>query len=146
MRFRKVVADHLFFSPVTATDYGIGRPLRHMSWSPTGLFRFSALTFNGHKIHYNQEWTRDVEGHPGEVVHGPLNLINMLDYWRDHYGTQGAMPTSIFYRAMSPIYAGEAYSVRTADVKDTEDGHKHDIVVDKKGVVCMKGEIASDSL
>ena len=57
-------------------------PTRHMHWSPVALFGFSALTYNAHMIHYNESWTRNVEGHPGLVVHGPLNLINMLDYWR----------------------------------------------------------------
>lgn len=118
-----------------------GHPQRNMRWSPTGLFRFSALTFNGHKIHYNQDWTREVEGHPGEVVHGPLNLINMLDYWRDQYGGQDGMPREISYRAMSPIYAGESYAVRTDSSREADDGRLHEIVVDKKGVICMKGQI-----
>ena len=46
----------------------------------TLLFRYSALTFNGHRIHYDQNYTKDVEGYPGLVVHGPLIatlLMNM---------------------------------------------------------------------
>ena len=54
--------------------------IRDFTQTPVSLFRFSALTFNAHKIHYSTEWCRDVEGHRGAVVHGPLNLINMLDY------------------------------------------------------------------
>lgn len=111
-----------------------------MRWSPVGLFRFSALTFNGHKIHYNQTWTGEVEGHPGEVVHGPLNLIGMLDYWRDQHHEE-AVPREISYRALSPIYAGESYIIKTGNVRDTERGRLHEVVVDKKGVKCMKGDI-----
>jgi hydroxyacyl-ACP dehydratase HTD2-like protein with hotdog domain len=77
------------------------------------LFRFSALTFNGHKIHFLPEWCRRVEGHRSCVVHGPLNLINMLDFWRDtaKSGSTDAVPKSIAYRAMSPLYVGEPYRI-----------------------------------
>ena len=74
------------------------------------LFRFSALTFNAHKIHYSQPWCRAVEGHRNIVVHGPLNLINMLDFWRDEKADDDStMPKSITYRATAPFYAGERY-------------------------------------
>ncbi|KAH6896676.1 hypothetical protein B0T10DRAFT_506009 [Thelonectria olida] len=115
---------------------------RELRWSPVGLFRFSALTFNGHMIHYNDPWTRDMEGHPGLVVHGPLNLINLLDYWKDAYG-KGQGPRSISYRAMSPLYAGQTYHIKTAGVKETEGGKVWDVLVERDGVVCMKSEIAS---
>ncbi|KAL7953454.1 hypothetical protein V8C34DRAFT_318146 [Trichoderma compactum] len=93
-------------------------PIRKLSWSAVGLFRFSALTFNGHKIHYNEDWTLNAEGHPGVVVHGPLNVINLLDYWRDFHG-EGAGPDEIMYRAMSPVYGGEEYQIRTLDILET---------------------------
>lgn len=73
------------------------------------LFRFSALTFNGHKIHYSRPWCREVEGHRDVVVHGPLNLINMLDFWRDEAEMDLDIPRSIRYRATAPFYAGEKY-------------------------------------
>ena len=73
------------------------------------LFRFSALTFNAHKIHYSRPWCREVEGHRDIVVHGPLNLINMLDFWRDEQSDDLVVPKSISYRATAPFYAGEKY-------------------------------------
>ena len=73
------------------------------------LFRFSALTFNAHKIHYSQPWCRNVEGHRDIVVHGPLNLINMLDFWRDVQEDDHKIPQSVQYRATAPFYAGEKY-------------------------------------
>ncbi|KAK2057121.1 hypothetical protein LY76DRAFT_547115 [Colletotrichum caudatum] len=115
-----------------------GATVRHLRWSPVGLFRFSALTFNGHKIHYNESWTRDVERHPNAVVHGPLNLINILDYWRDMYGQDGKQVLQVGYRAMSPVYAGDEYTIRTA----CDDGdNNYEIVVEKGSTVCMKGTI-----
>ncbi|KAM6481711.1 hypothetical protein HDV62DRAFT_380682 [Trichoderma sp. SZMC 28011] len=102
-------------------------PIRKLSWSPVGLFRFSALTFNGHKIHYNEDWTRNAEGHPGIVVHGPLNVINLLDYWRDFHG-EGTGPDEIIYRAMSPVYGGEEYQIRTLDILETTNSKKFSIL------------------
>jgi hydroxyacyl-ACP dehydratase HTD2-like protein with hotdog domain len=89
------------------------RHQRDFCQSPTSLFRFSALTFNAHKIHYLPEWCRQVEGHRNAVVHGPLNLINMLDFWRDTHkeGDMEAVPKSIGYRAMNPLYVGEPYRI-----------------------------------
>ncbi|RKL08099.1 hypothetical protein BFJ71_g2004 [Fusarium oxysporum] len=119
-----------------------GVPIRELRWSPVGLFRFSALTFNGHMIHYNQDWTRNVEGHPAEVVHGPLNLVNLLDYWRDIHGN-GESPTGITYRAMSPLYAGQTYRIRTSATKEAEGEKAWDVLVEKDGTVCMKSEITA---
>ncbi|KAF2655679.1 hypothetical protein K491DRAFT_657973 [Lophiostoma macrostomum CBS 122681] len=88
-----------------------GSHMRDFKQSDVTLFRFSALTFNGHKIHYSPEWCHEVEGHRDAVVHGPLNLINMLDLWRDTAkdASEDAVPKSIAYRAMSPLYVGEQY-------------------------------------
>lgn len=104
------------------------------------MFRFSALTFNGHKIHYSRDWCRSIEGHRDCVVHGPLNLINMLDLWRDtaKEGIEGALPRSVKYRAMSPLYVGERYRILMSDAKDK--GWETEIV-DSYGNTAMKGTI-----
>lgn len=95
-------------------------------------------------IHYNEGWTRNVEGHPAAVVHGPLNLIAMMDYWRDVHGA-GKEAGDISYRALSPLYAGDEYAVRTESVKDVAGGRSWDIVVAKNGTVNMKGKISAAS-
>ena len=46
------------------------------------LFRYSALTFNGHRIHYDRRYVTEVEGYPGLVVHGPLIATLLLDLLR----------------------------------------------------------------
>lgn len=99
-----------------------GQHTRDFQQTDVSLFRFSALTFNGHKIHYSPEWCRDVEGHRNSVVHGPLNLINILDFWRDlaRGSEEGAVPKSIAYRAMSPLYVGEPYRI----LLDTVEGQQ----------------------
>lgn len=83
------------------------------------LFRFSALTFNAHKIHYSRPWCREVEGHKDIVVHGPLNLINILDFWRDEQANDFMIPSSIRYRATAPFYAEEKYKALLEKVADT---------------------------
>lgn len=112
---------------------------RDFSQTLVSLFRFSALTFNGHKIHYSPEWCRAVEGHRDAVVHGPLNLINMLDLWRDSEGHADAetVPKSIEYRAMSPLYVGECYRILLAK----DDGAWKADIWDSFGKVAMKGTI-----
>ena len=49
---------------------------------PTVLFRFSALTYNAHRIHYDREWATQTEGYPGLVVHGPLQAVAMAEVCR----------------------------------------------------------------
>lgn len=114
-----------------------------MRWSPVALFRFSALTFNAHMIHYNESWTKDVEGHPNVVVHGPLNLINMLDYWRDHHQS-GRKLRGITYRAIAPLYAGTDYVIGGSVKRSIgADDDSTWVSVTRDGLVCMKGEITS---
>lgn len=113
-----------------------GENVKHFKQTVVQLFRFSGLTFNAHKIHYSLPWCREVEGHRGCVVHGPMNLINMLDFWRDsHGGAEGDGPTGIQYRATSPVYAEEEYVIVR------EEGGKMKLISAVDGTVCMKGEI-----
>ncbi|KAI1505908.1 hypothetical protein F5X99DRAFT_366516 [Biscogniauxia marginata] len=114
---------------------------RQLRWSPVGLFRFSALTFNGHKIHYDPTWCATVEGHRGCVVHGPLNLINMLDYWRDV--CDDGVVREITYRATSPLYAGDNYQIRASNPTELEHTKQWEVLVEKDGKVCMRGSIVS---
>lgn len=65
------------------------------------LFRFSALTFNTHLIHYDRAWAREVEGLPDLLVHGPLTRILLMDAARRH--ADGRVPTRLEVRAIAPI-------------------------------------------
>lgn len=116
-----------------------GKYTRDFTQTPVTLFRFSALTFNAHKIHYNREWCRDVEGHRDLVVHGPLNLINMVNLWRDVQG-RDVVPKKVTYRATSPLYAGERYRV----IMDEEQSKVSEVrIVDSYGKMSMVGQIES---
>lgn len=121
-----------------------GEHTRDFCQSDVALFRFSALTFNGHKIHFSPEWCRQVEGHRSCVVHGPLNMINMLDLWRDTAkgGSADAVPQSIAYRAMSPLYMGEPYRILLGKGgESSNNGAWNAEIWDSYGTQSMKGTI-----
>ncbi|MFT3804931.1 MAG: MaoC family dehydratase N-terminal domain-containing protein [Burkholderiaceae bacterium] len=66
------------------------------------LFRYSALTFNGHRIHYDRRYTTTVEGYPGLIVHGPLQATLLLDLLRRQMPQ--ADVAAFEFRAMRPIF------------------------------------------
>jgi 3-methylfumaryl-CoA hydratase len=73
---------------------------RSAAFDPTLLFRYSALTFNGHRIHYDRDYCREVEGYPGLVVHGPL-LAQLLIHMAEDL--LGGVRTFRF-RATAPLF------------------------------------------
>jgi len=70
------------------------------------LFRYSALTFNSHRIHYDLPYARDVERYRGLVVHGPLTATLLLDLARRELGDN--VLASFSFRGVSPAICGEA--------------------------------------
>ncbi len=66
------------------------------------LFRYSALTFNGHRIHYDRRYVTEVEGYPGLIVHGPLIATLLLDLLRRQLPT--AQVHRFSFKAMKPIF------------------------------------------
>ena len=66
------------------------------------LFRYSALTFNGHRIHYDRKYAADVEGYPGLIVHGPLIATLLVDLLRRHL--PGAFIKSFNFKAVQPTF------------------------------------------
>ena len=79
-------------------------------WVPDDvlLFRYSALTFNGHRIHYDRRYVTQVEGYPGLIVHGPLQTILVLDLCRRN---DRRPVRRLDYRALFPIFHGETFTV-----------------------------------
>lgn len=69
---------------------------------PVLLFRFSALTFNSHKIHYDIQYATEVEKYPGLVAHGPLQALLLLESAKNH--NPGRKPASYSFRAMRPLF------------------------------------------
>lgn len=74
------------------------------------LFRYSALTFNPHRIHYDRRYATEMEGYPGLVVHGPLIATLLLDLLRR--GLPQAQVVKAGFRVMSPLFDNAPFSVR----------------------------------
>jgi 3-methylfumaryl-CoA hydratase len=80
-------------------------------WTPDDvlLFRYSALTFNGHRIHYDRTYVTETEGYPGLVVHGPLIATLLVDLLRRH--RPDARLAAFAFRAGSALYDIASFSV-----------------------------------
>jgi 3-methylfumaryl-CoA hydratase len=78
--------------------------------SPVLLFRYSAVTMNSHRIHYDRDYTTKVEGYPGLLVHGPLIMTLLLDLFRRELPR--ARLASFAARAVAPLYDGAAFEVQ----------------------------------
>lgn len=89
-------------------------PLDESDWpvpvDPTLLFRFSALTYNAHRIHYDRDYARDAEGYPGLVTHGPLQALAMAESVR----RTGVTATAIDYRVVAPLFDHQGLVARNA--------------------------------
>jgi len=84
---------------------------------PVLLFRYSALTFNGHRIHYDRPYAMDAEGYPGLVVHGPLLATLLLDALRDAHPDRTV--ARFEFRAQRPLFDTADFMV--AGTLDSDD-------------------------
>jgi len=84
----------------------------HMA-DPVLLFRYSALTFNGHRIHYDRDYVTKVEGYPGLIFHGPLQAAFIVELAAKLRG--GTPPKKISYRGVQPLFEGSEFSVNAND-------------------------------
>ena len=76
---------------------------------PVLLFRYSALTFNGHRIHYDRTYVTDVEGYPGLIVHGPLIATLLMELLRRQMPE--AQILEFRFRAVAPLFDIEPFTV-----------------------------------
>lgn len=86
-------------------DAGAWTLTRRIDPSPPLLFRYSALTFNSHRIHYDLPYATGEEGYRGLVVHGPLTATLLLDLAARHWGDDAL--ADFTFRGTSPAIAGE---------------------------------------
>lgn len=97
------------------------------------LFRYSALTFNGHRIHYDRRYCMEEENYPGLVVHGPLQATTLLQLAIGQAG--GRIPSRFSFRGQSPLFDGSF----TAHARRDGDGMKL-WVLDPSGGRTMQAE------
>jgi 3-methylfumaryl-CoA hydratase len=104
----------------------------HVS-DPVLLFRYSALTFNGHRIHYDRDYVTKVEGYPGLIFHGPLQAAFIVELAAKLHN--GQPPKKLGYRGVQPLFEGSEFSVNAND----RDGALELWTANAEGQLTMKG-------
>ena len=136
--------DIVYREAATAGSQAVPRPAApltaDLSWTvPTGpvlLFRYSAITFNGHRIHYDLAYVTGVEGYEGLVVHGPIQATLLLNMAAR---LAGAPPRRFSYRGQAPLIAGPPFKVAGAS---NGDGALSCWTESADGLLCMQAEAA----
>ncbi|MDR5765884.1 MULTISPECIES: MaoC family dehydratase N-terminal domain-containing protein [unclassified Caballeronia] len=88
---------------------------RRVKPDSTMLFRYSALTFNGHRIHYDADYCREVEGYPNLVIHGPLNATLLAGFAEE---VSGRRLKHFRYRGVQPSILGNELEFNAAQDGD----------------------------
>jgi 3-methylfumaryl-CoA hydratase len=82
---------------------------------PVLLFRYSALTFNGHRIHYDRDYVTKVEGYPGLIVHGPMQAALLVEFAAK---LRDRVPKTFAYRGVQPLFEGSEFSVNANETAE----------------------------
>ncbi len=102
--------------PVAVTDMQAARG--EEIWTPdsVALFRFSAVTYNAHRIHYDEPYARAVEGYPGLVVHGPFTALRLCDF----AGRQKKPRLKSFsFRGEAPLFCSQPVTLSSGEEAGT---------------------------
>ena len=103
---------------------------------PVLLFRFSALTFNGHRIHYDRRYATEVEKYPGLVVHGPLQAVLLFDAACRH--APDRIPSRFDFRGVRPLFD---FDVATLNGRRRDDGGTDVFTATGDGAICMQATL-----
>lgn len=95
----------------SSLEVGVEVPLARRTYEPLELFLFSAAGWHPHRIHYDQVYATEVEGHPAVVVHGPLQAVHVLDALLDALDVPVAV-RSLTYRHTALLTVGEEAVVK----------------------------------
>jgi 3-methylfumaryl-CoA hydratase len=95
---------------------GMPQWTRRIEPDTTLLFRYSALTFNGHRIHYDQTYARNEEGYPDLVVHGPLTATLLQQFAVEH--GNGRRLVRFDFRGVTPLFVGRAFNLEGRQVDE----------------------------
>lgn len=112
-------------------DPGTYEAVWNVPATPTLLFRYSAMTFNGHRFHYDQPYATQVEGYADLVVHGPMQASLLLNLAAT---LLGSVPPTFSYRGVSPMTANQVFRVCG---RLTEKGFEG-VTLDAGDRVCMR--------
>lgn len=110
---------------------------KQLTPDPVLLFRFSALTFNGHRIHYDHPYVTGVEGYPGLIVHGPLMGMLQIELGRRKNPRKALR--AFEFRALSPAFANAPITVAA---RREPDGSLVTWVANDKGGLAQQGKVS----
>ena len=134
----------IVYRAVSKASVSEGDPLPDAEWSeeidtsPTLLFRYSAVTFNTHKIHYDWRYVTEVEGYPGLVLHGPLTATLVMRAF-SKFAPESTVRTFAF-RGVRPLIAGDTLIVAGR----VDEAGKASVWAGNRGGVGQVGEIGFD--
>jgi len=117
-------------SETKAFDYKKSFPI-----DPVTLFRYSAVTFNGHRIHYDRPYATKEEGYPGLVVHGPLLATLLIHYFKQEHPNKNI--THFEFRAVNPVFDFDDFQIYGSI--NQENGELW--IQKENGQICMKAKI-----
>lgn len=107
---------------VADVNASLSAPLKTAQWSetiepnPVLLFKYSALTFNGHRIHYDRDFSKNDFGFPGLVVHGPLMATLLIELVRKNMPDAKVLEYS--FRAKGPVFDFQTFKVQGCKEKE----------------------------
>ena len=114
--YRETAATAAESSPAAQRHEDVPHWSRTVEPDTTLLFRYSALTFNGHRIHYDLPYAREQEGYPDLVVHGPLTAT-MLQQLALEQGA-GRVLARFDFRGVTPLFVGRAFQLEGRQAED----------------------------
>ncbi len=107
---------------------------RTINPSPSLLFRYSALTFNAHRIHYDRAYAMDVEHYPGLVVHGPLLATLLLELIYEHYPKAALLHFE--FKALRPVFDNHPFQCCGSNFDSS--GMSKLWIADNEGNLCLE--------
>ena len=123
-------------SPANASAESPGDYRLEMTADSRLLFRYSALTFNAHRIHYDYQYATQTEGYPGVIVHGPLLATLMLDLLSSNFPEYTTK--NFEFSALAPIFGPNRFCVHGTNPDSM--GNTSLWVSDHTGQLCMQGK------
>jgi 3-methylfumaryl-CoA hydratase len=98
-----------------------GQHVEAVQPDPVMLYRYSAATFNGHRIHYDADYARNVEGYPGLVVHGPLIATLLLNFAENQVAA-GRFIRTFEFKALRPTFDLSGFHLHATPADGPDEG------------------------
>lgn len=110
--YRQADSPSIFQAPSSDAPSSNAQFSLRLKTDPILLFRYSALTFNGHRIHYDRPYATNIEHYEGLVVHAPLQATLLLEFAADVSGTA---PRHFEFRGIQPLFDGASFFLKAQD-------------------------------